>query len=447
MAASLRSSSLRDQRRVEDDYQDYHYSRGNPYKDRREIAHSYPKHRRTADVGVKIKGRATEEPTYQSVPGTEDSSEDRISQRDKRSSRSHQRPSRGEDSSNRSRWLDRAPSADQGQDCDDSEIPIARRSRRSNNKSPYREQHKFRVRRERSRSPARPSRSTRDFYSTNRHRERDYSPPLLSREEFRSDNLAGVSGFTDHLAKESYLSSTQRRQPRSPAPLYRQNPSATRRRFSSADRDSESSFKSPLNIDQVSTRYGTERKEKDHVKSYYQASRSRERSSHHHRGTRHRRRDRRSSTPIEARQLHRTSRRSPSPLESEEVKSRDKKMQPSTRPIQSILDDSPHPPSPPRPIPSFDSDSHTSGIARDIFSMHGMKSNDVHGANRPARPQQIDTRQTYSTSPQWTPTSSHHGSPQSGSPFNHGRGGWGGQPQHFHGQPGLVRSHSIVQPR
>ncbi|KAI4203557.1 MAG: hypothetical protein LQ350_001747 [Teloschistes chrysophthalmus] len=59
-----------------------------------------------------------------------------------------------------------------------------------------------------------------------------------------------------------------------------------------------------------------------------------------------------------------------------------------------------------------------------------------HGPSRPG-PLQLNTQHPHSTSPQWTPTSSHHGSPHSASPYSHGRGGWPGQPQQYHGQPGL----------
>lgn len=68
--------------------------------------------------------------------------------------------------------------------------------------------------------------------------------------------------------------------------------------------------------------------------------------------------------------------------------------------------------------------------------MHGMKATEMQSTPRPRRPN-IDTRQSYATSSQYmTPNSSHHGSPQSGSPFGASRGGWGAQQQHFHGQHG-----------
>ncbi|KAI9880932.1 MAG: kinase subunit of RNA polymerase II carboxy-terminal domain kinase I [Pleopsidium flavum] len=112
----------------------------------------------------------------------------------------------------------------------------------------------------------------------------------------------------------------------------------------------------------------------------------------------------------------------------------------STKPIQSILEQESRPPSPPRPIPSFDADNPGSvnddTHMREAFPMHGMKATDMQSTPRPPRPN-IDTRQSFSTSPQYiTPNSSHHGSPQSGSPFGNNRGGWGGQQQPFHGQHG-----------
>lgn len=111
-------------------------------------------------------------------------------------------------------------------------------------------------------------------------------------------------------------------------------------------------------------------------------------------------------------------------------RSRERRMQ-STRPIQSILDEQPRrAPTPPRPIPSFDDGRSSAGSPmREQFPMHGMKVQDIHGHRR--GPPHIDTRAHYAGSPPQyaTPTSSHHGSPHSGSPFSAGRGGWGGPPQ------------------
>lgn len=103
-------------------------------------------------------------------------------------------------------------------------------------------------------------------------------------------------------------------------------------------------------------------------------------------------------------------------------------------------DGAPPPPSPPRPIPSFtdieergriEEDSHL----REAFPMHGMKASEIHGSSRPMARPTIDTRRTYSSSPQYmTPTSSHHVSPQPVSPYGNGRA-WGQQQSAYHGQP------------
>lgn len=114
-------------------------------------------------------------------------------------------------------------------------------------------------------------------------------------------------------------------------------------------------------------------------------------------------------------------RSSRSPLDNDRSR-RINRMQ-STHRIQ-VLDSTSRPQSPPRPIPSFD----TSSQASSSQLMH---------TNRPGRPQ-VNTQHPHAASPHWTPTSSHHGSPQSASPYGHGRGGWVGQPQQFHGQPGSV---------
>ncbi|KAJ9408569.1 hypothetical protein DTO045G8_3517 [Paecilomyces variotii] len=115
----------------------------------------------------------------------------------------------------------------------------------------------------------------------------------------------------------------------------------------------------------------------------------------------------------------------------------------STRPIQSVVDDSKRSPSPLRPIPSFDADNAGGPLdgesrIREAFPMHGMRASDVHGNQRGRSSR---SHGQYSNSPQYvTPTSSYHGSP-SGSPYSNGRGGWSGQPP-FHGQHGQIHGHS-----
>ena len=107
-----------------------------------------------------------------------------------------------------------------------------------------------------------------------------------------------------------------------------------------------------------------------------------------------------------------------SPIESDNNK---RKMH-STHRIE-VLDSTSRPQSSPRPIPSFDAG-----------GQYPMGPTDAHGPNRPA-PLQVNTQYPHSASPQWTPVSSHHGSPHSASPYSHGRGGWPGQPQQYYGHP------------
>ncbi|KZF20351.1 Pkinase-domain-containing protein [Xylona heveae TC161] len=110
------------------------------------------------------------------------------------------------------------------------------------------------------------------------------------------------------------------------------------------------------------------------------------------------------------------------------------------------------PPSPLRPIPSlsdvedqgsFDGDARI----REAFPLHGMKASDIQHAARPPRPH-IDTRQSFSTSPPYLgPTPPHHISPQSGSPYANGRGGWAGQqPPPYHPQHGYSPTHQGQPP-
>ena len=113
----------------------------------------------------------------------------------------------------------------------------------------------------------------------------------------------------------------------------------------------------------------------------------------------------------------------------------------STQRIQSIMDDPNRPPSPSRPNSHFPRNKHDPMGGRSSWRGGHSQS---HGTpyqhhphpyphHRPSRPPPVDTHQhSFVGSPSFvTPASSYHGSPQSGSPFSGGRGGWGNQPQ-FH---------------
>ncbi|KAJ6131953.1 hypothetical protein N7471_007168 [Penicillium samsonianum] len=102
------------------------------------------------------------------------------------------------------------------------------------------------------------------------------------------------------------------------------------------------------------------------------------------------------------------------------------------RPIQSVVDDTAQSPSPPRPIPSFNSDNfglpgEQTTKPRDELPMHAMRS-DVNNQprRRPSRPH-LDTR-PHGNHQNATSTGSYHGSPQPPSPYSAGRGGWSGPP-------------------
>ncbi|KAM5464715.1 serine/threonine protein kinase, CMGC, CDC2/CDK subfamily [Microsporum audouinii] len=82
---------------------------------------------------------------------------------------------------------------------------------------------------------------------------------------------------------------------------------------------------------------------------------------------------------------------------------------------------------------------------RDTYPVHGVRPAEARSSRRPSHPS-VDTRQPYTTSPQYvTPTSSRHESPQSGSPYSGGgRGSWSGQQQSqpYHGQSRQMHGYS-----
>ncbi|KAJ5851349.1 uncharacterized protein N7529_010734 [Penicillium soppii] len=106
-----------------------------------------------------------------------------------------------------------------------------------------------------------------------------------------------------------------------------------------------------------------------------------------------------------------------------------------TRPIQPIADDNPRSLSPPRPIPSFDSENlgpseEQFANSRDAHPMHEMRHDVKNPSRRRSSRPHLDTR-PYTTSPKHgTSTGSFHGSPQPPSPYSAGRGGWNGPSSH-----------------
>ena len=426
---------MRDQWRAQDDDRDDRHRRERHYRDRRRPSPAGSTRQGGADYGVKIKGRATADRGARPTRIGDEEEERRSSRREvgRKLSRSPGRGHNGEVQTKPTGKLSTRPTTSRQAYNRDTKPSVKRK--RSRSRSPFRTAFRHREERRRTRSPVQSDRHSRTNSLSGRRHKRDYSPPISPRRDhyLSYDDIPASSGRHN---RDSYIPLAQRPRPGSPTPERSQNPSHIRRRSRSPGKRPKLRKKlPPLPAKEASPGDGTSRRYRQTTPSTYRRnSRSRDTSPHQEQEARRERVYSSSSSPSESRPSYRKSRPSRTLVDPESASGKSKKMQSYTQPIQSILDESPRQPSPPRPIPSFDSDSHDSGAVRDVFPMHGMKANEVHGQIRPGRPH-VDTRQSYSTSPQWTPTSSHHGSPQSGSPFNHGRGGWGGQSQNFHGHP------------
>ncbi len=434
MAASHRSPLMRDQWRAEDKYRDDTHHSGRGKAGHRRESPSASKRQSDTDIGVKIRGRAAADNRIRAS-----SREDRtIRQEGPRRSalkdpqRSPQRRSAGEGPSRRPRDFSADRSKDQypgrHQHRGDSRLPLKRQ--RSRSKTPH-QAPSTRKEDRRSHSPVIPNRTDRAPRIRSRNREHAYPRRSSPRGNYYSANYDDISN--SRSIRDSYVPSGRRS--RSP-PFRDSRPLRTsHRRSPSPSRRQKPREKSPTRRKGQPSHNSRLVGERDPVSSIHKKNlRSREPSRSRQQRASYQRRVSRPRSLVDSRQPVQNRRYSQTPPRSDRPKD-SRNMQSSTRPIQSILDDGSRPPSPPRPIPSFDSENHNPNIVRDAYPMHGMKANDMHDS-RAGRPN-IDTRQPYATSPQWTPTSSHHGSPQSSSPFSHGRGGWGG-PQQFHGQPGYV---------
>lgn len=427
---------MRDQWRAGDDHRDSNRRRNRGTDERSEISPAAP---RETDVGLKIKGIAAAE----SAP--ESPSEHKRSERDialgidraRGSSRSpprrrprdeepvqHPRGSGGNRYSERPRYRD-----------DRDEGGLDHRRRRTRSRSPQREVFGFREERRRPRSPIHSGRSD-TFRPSSRRRERATSPPRSNRGDRYSSTYTDSSGPAGRFG-DSYIPGPRLRS-RSPPPAFlNRRHSSPHRPPRSRDRPPSSRRASPerLRPKRRSPPGRRSRKESESTASSYRPLPHSGSAPRRHR-ERSRNQNRSLSPSRGGSRKPGQRRRSPQvPVEREEARGGRKKMQSSTRPVQNTINDGSRPPSPPRPIPSYDPVPHNGAMISEAFPLHGMKASDIHGTHRPGRPPHLNTQQSYSTSPQWTPTSSHHNSPHSGSPFSQGRGGWGGQQQQYHGQP------------
>ena len=425
---------MRDQWRAGDDHRDSNRRSDKATHGRRKISPATPQ---VTDVGLKIKGRAAADSVPESPSDIKRSERDNTLAGD-RSRGSSRSPPRRRPRNEQLSQRPRESSADLYSERPRRRDEEARsdRPRRTRSRSPQREIFGAWDGRRRPRSPIHSGRSD-TFRPNSRRRERAISPPRSNRGDHYSSTYTDLSGATGRHG-DSYIPGPRLRS-RSPPPssldprytsphrLPRSRVRPPRSRRTSPERSRPKRRSSPDR--------GSEKESETTVHSYHPVPRLGHSPRRYQRPSRQRNRSRSPSRGSYVRP--REARRFPqSPVEREGAGQSRPKMQSSTRPAQNTINDGSRPSSPPRPIPSYEATPHNSAMMSEAFPLHGMKASDVHGARRPSRPPHLNTQQSYSNSPQWTPTSSHHNSPHSGSPFSQGRGGWGGHQQQYHGQPG-----------
>lgn len=408
MARPQQSPRMRDHWRDEGHRRDHTNYRGRQRDsslDRRSSPVAAEKRERSIGVEVKIKGRATVEETHRHSSHIRDSDTSR-----KPSPYTKRQPSH---SPHRRRQREGSYEHRRGVDDHNYRNPSYHRK--------IHRQHLDDRRSSRSRSPHRaaaPSyrdrrRSPNHYHSRQTDSETDtrtkYRGPHRSRPKLtpRADHRPAHSEKPS-LAADTYIPAARLPRSRSPASRYYREPLTHNRRSpvprSTRPRNSHRSYEDDELISYYRTKSREQPPRATSRESYQKVAQPR-RSRAHSRGV--------SQGPAKRQR----SSRSPS----ENVRFGEENRMQSTHRIQ-VLDSTSRPQSPPRPIPSFDTNSQASGS----YPMH---------ANRAGR-LQVNTQHPHSASPQWTPTSSHHGSPQSASPYAHGRGGWTGQPQQYQSQPG-----------
>ena len=424
---------MRDQWRVDDDNRHLRDHRGREHSLRRDRSPILSRRPEGPDLGLKIKGRATVESPPQLEPRRRERSRSTRREISKASPLTGRRKANGE-GFKRSRELseERLPKRSRARDTS----PPTRSHRRRRSTTPdhrAREPTYHERRRDQDRSPIY---ADRGVTRPDKRQGRAYSPTFPPRRDNYLSSRERLPSPQARSIGDSYIPLVRGGRSRSPKSRNHYRPEVSRRTSRSPGRYNR-------HREDHHSRSHVSRRESPHRgrKSSPRASVHRERSidsSTTRKGT-----GSKSSRRSEKQKLRtlkhlvnkpRKPDRNTSPSPIRTARKDDRRMQSSTRPIQSILDEQPRQPSPPRPIPSFDdSNGSVDSHIRDAFPMHGMKASDIHPGQRRI-PSHIDTRQPFATSPQYmTPTSSHHGSPQSGSPYS--RGSWASQ-QHFHGQSG-----------
>ena len=414
MARSQTSPRMRDQRRAGD----HHREDSSGAAKIGSAATRTSKGELSLDTGVKIKGRASGEASHltshRHTAGRDQEPSTRAARKSSRSPRRHRRregsfdyrrelsEDRHRDYSYHYKSRRRSPVARRRSPTGSIDRePIRSREHRGRSPSPFRPQHRYRA----------GGGQRRQEYSVSPTPRADYYVP--QREDAQS------------LAGDSYIPSGRGRRSRSRAVKDFRDKNSRKRSYS--PRPSDARFENHTQWEDDPRHRHVPRDKPYHRNHSFSRDPSRDR---YPRSSRTRRRSRSWSREISNRHSKKP-RLSRSPV-GRKGASGGSEMQ-STHRIQ-VLDSSSRQPSPPRPIPSFDSDSQNSTAVKDVYPLHGKRASDMHGPGRAVRPQ-INTQHSYSASPQWTPVSSQHGSPQSASSYGHGRGGWAAHDQQYHGQP------------
>ena len=424
---------MRDQWRAGDDHRDSNRRRNRGTDDRRKVSPEAP---RETDVGLKIKGRAIVDPAPESPSEIKRLERDNILGKDRARASSHSRlrrkprdkelVQRPRESSG-DRFSERSQHRQEGGEID--------RRRTTRSRSPQRGLFGLREDRRKPRSPIHSGR-TDTFRPSSRRRERAISPQRPSRSDYYSSTYSDLSGPASRFG-DSYVPGSRVRS-RSPPPAFSNNRHTSPRKPPRSS-DKPTRFRKPSperpRLKRRSSPIHRSRRESDSTPSNYRSLPRTGNSPRRHKAPSRHRNQSLSSSRGGSRKPGSRRRTPRSPIEREGARGGRTKMQSSARPIHNTINDGSRQPSPPRPIPSYEPLPQSSAMISEAFPLHGMKASDVHGGtHRPSRPPHLNTQQPYSTSPQWTPTSSHHNSPHSGSPFSQGRGGWGGQQHQYHGQ-------------
>ena len=425
---------MRDQWRAGDDHRDINRRRNRAIDDRRRTSPAAPQ---VTDVGLKIKGRAAADSAPESPSEVKTFEQDNTLGRDRSRGSSRSPPRR----TPRDEELDHRPRESSGDRYSErsrrrDEGGQSGRRRRTRSRSPQRESLGFWEERRRPRSPIHSGR-TDTFRLSSRRREGAFSPLRSHRGDHYSSSHTDLSGAAGRYG-DSYVPVLRSRS-RSP-PTTSSNPRYTsqHKRLRSRNRPSRSrkiSSERPRPNRRSSPDWRSKKESESGVSSYLPIPRSGTSPKRYKEPSRHQKQPP-STSRRGSREPDRKRRSLRSPTEREGARRGRTRMQSSTRPTQNTVNDGSRQSSPPRPIPSYEAAHHNSAMMSEAFPLHGMKATDVHGAHRSSRPPHLNTQHSYSSSPQWTPTSSHQNSPHSGSPFSQCRGGWGGQQQQYQGQPG-----------